>query len=52
MGFFKRIKDKLRKNKPAQNCKEESESDISVYNNFDGKIDYPTWQQVQDYLDD
>lgn len=51
MGFFKRIKDKLRKNKPAQNCKEESESDISVYNNFDGKIDYPTWQQVREYLD-
>lgn len=51
MGFLKRIKDKLRKNKPAQNWKEESESDISVYNNFDDEIDCPTWQQVQKYLD-
>lgn len=51
LGILKKIKDKLGKNKPAQYCEEKSGSDISVYNNFDGEIDYPTWQQVREYLD-
>lgn len=51
MGFLKRLKERFSKNKPVPKCKEESESDISVYNNFDGEIDYPSWQQVREYLD-